>query len=196
MKLALIRHGQTDWNIQRRYQGWQGVDLNAVGREQAAAVAPQIVTTGTAIGARWSWLASSTSPRAAQTARIIGDKIGLKLSVQNEDLIERGFGAAEGMLIEEVRKRWPNRDYPGGETIEEVLTRALRGLDAVAKTQQGSDGIIVTHGTVLRIIVRHLTGVDPGSLPNGALAVLDGEPGRWRVEVHPAPDPNNQFDLR
>ncbi|GIG36236.1 histidine phosphatase family protein [Cellulomonas pakistanensis] len=187
MKLALVRHGQTDWNIQRRYQGWEGLDLNETGRSQAVDAAERLLGIGADLGAQWRWLSSSTSPRAMQTAQIIGDRLPLVPGdLQFEDLRERGFGIAEGMLIEEARTRWPARDYPGGETTEAVLERALRGLDAVAAAHDGLDGVLVTHGTTLRLVVGHLTGEDPGSLPNGAIAVLDRGPGGWRTIVHPS----------
>lgn len=187
MRIALVRHGQTDWNIQRRYQGWEGLDLNEVGQAQAVDAAERLLRVGAEIGAQWRWLSSSTSPRAMQTARIIGDHLPLvPHDLQHADLRERGFGVAEGMLIEEARTRWPARDYPGGETAEAVLDRALRGLDAVATAHEGLDGVLVTHGTTLRLVVGHLTGEDPGSLPNAAIAVLDREPAGWRTIVHPS----------
>ncbi|MDM7856019.1 histidine phosphatase family protein [Cellulomonas alba] len=187
MRVALIRHGQTDWNIQRRYQGWHGLDLNEIGRAQAQEAGGRLVAAGSATGADWRWLASSTSPRAVQTAEIVGEVAGLELREQVRDLIERGFGVAEGMLIDEARTRWPDRDYEGGESTAQVLARSLAALDALAAQHAGTDGVVVSHGTVLRLIVGELTGTDPGSLPNGAIAVLDGGPGAWRVEVHPVP---------
>ncbi|WP_217616803.1 histidine phosphatase family protein [Cellulomonas sp. GbtcB1] len=187
MRIALVRHGQTDWNIQRRYQGWEGLDLNEVGRAQAVDAAGRQLGIGAELGARWRWLSSSTSPRAMQTARIIGEHLPLVPGdLQFEDLRERGFGVAEGMLIEEARTRWPARDYPGGETADAVLDRALRGLDAVGRAHPGLDGVLVTHGTTLRLLVQSLTGEDPGSLPNAAIAVVDGEPGGWCTIVHPS----------
>ena len=185
MRIALVRHGQTDWNIQRRYQGWEGLDLNDVGRAQAVDAAERLQGTGRSLGARWTWLASSTSPRAVHTAIIIGEQIGLSPGERVEDLIERGFGVAEGMSIEEARARWPTREYPGAEATEAVLVRASRGIDALAVAHAGESGAIVTHGTTLRLVVGHVAGEDPGSLPNGAIAVLDGEPGAWRIAVHP-----------
>lgn len=189
MRVALIRHGQTDWNIERRYQGWHGLDLNEIGRAQAQEAGGRLVAAGSATGAAWQWLASSTAPRAVQTAAIVGEVAGLVPGEQVRDLIERGFGVAEGMLIDEARTRWPDRDYEGGESTAEVLARSLAALDGLAARHAGTDGVVVSHGTVLRLIVGELTGTDPGSLPNGALAVLEGAPGEWRVEVHPVPVP-------
>lgn len=186
MKLSLVRHGQTDWNIQRRYQGWEGLGLNDMGRGQAADAAGRLTDLGEQLGARWSWLASSTALRACETASIIGAALGLEPGEQVRDLIERGFGVAEGMLINEARTRWPERDYPGGEPADAVLTRSLAAVDELARAHAGVDGVVVTHGSVLRSIVGHLTGSDPGSLPNGSIAVLDGAAGSWTVEVNPS----------
>lgn len=193
MRIAFVRHGQTDWNIQRRYQGWEGLDLNDVGRTQASEVGARLLQLGQGHGIGWSWISSSTAPRAAQTARIIADRLGLTPSTQVfGDLREQGFGVVEGMLINEARTRWPDRRYPGGESMPDVLARALRGVDAVAiaHAEAGTtpDGVFVTHGTTLRLLVGHVTGEDPGSLPNGAIAVLEGEPGAWHMAVHPSDD--------
>lgn len=185
MRLALVRHGQTDWNIQRRYQGWEGLDLNEVGRSQARDVGERLVGVADALGTEWRWLASSSSQRAVTTARIIGEQLGLVPGDRSDDLVERGFGVAEGMLIEEARTTWPTREYPGAEPVDAVLPRALRGIAALAAAHPGEDGVVVTHGTTLRLVVGHLTSEDPGSLPNGAIAVLDGGPDSWRVVVHP-----------
>ncbi|WP_425956079.1 histidine phosphatase family protein [Xylanimonas sp. McL0601] len=185
MKIALIRHGQTDWNIQRRYQGRLGLDLNEVGRLQAAEAAETLRSAGRETESTWTWLASSTAERAVRTAQIVGAAVGLAPSLEVEDLIERGFGVAEGMLIDEARTRWPDRAYPGGESVDDVLTRALAAVDAIASANVGADGVIVSHGTVIRLVVGHVTGVDPGSLLNGSLTVLEGQPGDWRVVVHP-----------
>jgi len=181
MKIALVRHGQTDWNIQRRYQGWQGLALNGVGLAQAVEAAQRVQDVGNRIGANWGWLASSDAHRAIQTAQIIGSALGLTLGEQLPGLVERGFGVAEGMLISEARNRWPERDYPGGETIDKVLDRSLLAVDQLAAAHLGMDGVIVSHGTVLRLIQAELTGIDPGSLPNGTIVALDGTPGDWQV---------------
>ena len=185
MRVALVRHGQTDWNIQRRYQGWEGLDLNEVGRAQARDAAERLLDLGLTLGTRWAWLASSSSPRAIHTARIIGERIGLEPGDRSDDLVERGFGVVEGMLIEEARTRWPDRDYPGSEPVDTVLTRALRGLATLTGAHADEDGVVVTHGTTLRLVVGEVAGEDPGSLPNGAIAVLEGGPGAWRIAVHP-----------
>ncbi|MCL1898902.1 MAG: histidine phosphatase family protein [Promicromonosporaceae bacterium] len=204
MRVALLRHGQTDWNVQRRYQGFDGVDLNETGRAQAQEAGERLKhlrlgRPGEA-GPHWSWLASSTSPRAITTAKIIGQELGLDLTTRDPDLRERGFGAAEGMGIDDARAKWPNRAYPGGESVTQTRERVLRGLARVTAAHcdangGGADGVIVTHGTSLRLIVWEVTGTDPGSLVNVALALLDGDPSGWRLAL--APEPSEwQSDLR
>ena len=118
----------------------------------------------------------STPPRA-HTPITIGEQIGLTPGERVEDLIER-VGVAEGMLIEEARTRWPTREYPGAEATEAVLMRALRAMDALAVAQAGENGAIVTRGTTLRLVVGHEVGKDPGILPHGVIAVLDGDRAR------------------
>ena len=185
MRIAVLRHGQTDWNIQRKFQGWQGQDLNAIGREQARGAATALTATANTLATRWAWLASSSLTRAISTAQIVGEVLSLDLSATSDDLIEMGFGSAEGMDITEARKRWPDNKFPGGESAETVLARTLRGIDALAATHPNGDGIIVTHGTVLRLLIGEISGTDPGTLPNAAFAVLHGTPGKWAVEISP-----------
>jgi broad specificity phosphatase PhoE len=189
MRIAVLRHGQTDWNIQRKFQVWQGLDLNEAGRQQARGAAEALTATATQLGIGWAWLASSSSTRAVSTARIVGEGLGLTPTATSDDLIEMGFGAAEGMGIIEARERWPDHKFPGGESADMVLARALRGINTLAAahadSDEGTDGVIVTHGTVLRLLVAEISGIDPGSLPNAAFAVLRGSPGDWTVEVSP-----------
>ena len=95
MTIALVRHGQTAWNFERRLQGTTDIPLNDTGREQAATVAPRL--TGT-----WDVVVSSPLGRARETAQIIADALGLELGGTYPDVVERHYGDAEGATAQMV----------------------------------------------------------------------------------------------
>ena len=87
--LYLVRHGETDWNAQRRIQGSTDIPLNATGRAQAA-------TTGRLLARReWDGIYSSPLSRAFETASIIATEIGLDRPSTIDEIVERNYGAAE-----------------------------------------------------------------------------------------------------
>src|ERR1700709_348277 len=118
--LYLVRHGETDWNAQRRIQGTTDIPLNAIGREQAA-------TTGRLLRRReWDGIFASPLSRAMQTATIIADEIGLPGVTTIAALVERNYGAAEGLNYEQIEAEFPgDTPVPGRETREEVAARVI-----------------------------------------------------------------------
>ena len=113
--LYLVRHGETDWNRDRRIQGSTDIPLNETGRLQAR-------RTGTLL-ARRSWDAIITSPlsRAAETAAIIADELGLPAPQIVDAIVERAYGEAEGLDDIELARRFPdNTPVAGRESRQEV----------------------------------------------------------------------------
>ena len=88
---ALVRHGQTDWNAERRLQGATDIPLNDVGREQAREA------VATLADYQWDAIVSSPLSRAAETADLIAEGLGLTVARRIPELIERSFGPAEGL---------------------------------------------------------------------------------------------------
>lgn len=167
MTLALVRHGRTAWNRDRRMQGRSDVALDAVGREQARA-AGQVLAR-----ARWGRLVSSPLVRARETADEIGAELGLSVAL-DDALIERDYGVAEGLPVNEVHERWPDGMYPDAEPIDAVAERAADALRALAR--EGT-AVVVAHGTLLRVGVAALTGTDCPRIANGQIVLIDGERG-------------------
>lgn len=157
-RLLLIRHGQTAWNIQRRFLGRTDVPLDEVGLDQAARLARRLV--GTRIDALWS----SPLCRARQTAAVLG-------TPQVEpDLIEMDMGELEGLTGVEFQERYPAIveswrtephavRLPGGEAIDDVLARGLAAVRRIgAQVGPGETVAVVTHQLVLGAVVCHLSG--------------------------------------
>lgn len=171
--LILVRHGQTDWNRDRRIQGATDVPLNETGRQQARDAAASLRET--LDPALPTVVVSSDLARARETGEIIAADLGLPAPHVYPELRERGYGVAEGLSIDEYYERWGNwqgDDVPEAETREALRERALAGLTKVAHdvrraTAPGAASVIVvTHGAFIREVIRHASG---GTLP------LEGE---------------------
>ena len=187
--LYLVRHGETDWNRERRIQGSTDIPLNATGREQAA-------TTG-ALLARREWDAVFASPlsRAFETASIIAARIGLGQPSAVDALVERNYGDAEGLNWEEIERRFPGDTVvPGRETHAEVADRVIPALMELALAHHGESLIIVTHGGVIRSV---LNVIDPdvvhGSITNGSIHSFELVDGALELVVFN--DPIDELSL-
>lgn len=173
MLLYLVRHGETDWNAQRRIQGRTDIPLNDRGREQARR-AGQLL-------ARRQWDAVVTSPlsRAAETAAIIATELSLPAPAVDRRLVERDYGEAEGMDVAEVDRRYPpGVDPVGRETPAEVAARATAALLDIAEAHPGEAVIVVAHGGLIRQV---LNAAEPGvkhpPIANGSIHSFSHEDG-------------------
>ena len=175
---ALVRHGQTDWNAERRLQGATDIPLNDVGRGQAR--------DAVAILAPYEWDAIVSSPlsRAAETADIIAEGLGLRVSRRVPELTERSFGPAEGMQAgpELDALRVPG-GFKGAESEDEAADRGIAALEALAEEFRGQRLLVVTHGTLLRVSLSRAIGQTLASVDNAALNLahhhaIDG----WKLE--------------
>ncbi|MFC9334324.1 histidine phosphatase family protein [Arthrobacter sp. NPDC057009] len=175
---ALIRHGQTDWNAQRRLQGSSDIPLNDVGRGQARNAVAALS------GQEWDTIVSSPLRRAAETAELIAAGLGLTVARHVPELTERSFGLAEGLQAgpELEALRIPG-GFRGGESDEEAASRGLAALEALAEEFPGRRVLVVAHGTLLRLTLSLATGSTLHSIDNAVLNlahhhVVDG----WRLE--------------
>jgi len=162
--LMLIRHGETAWNADGRFQGQCDTPLNATGRAQAAQAARALAHH------QFDNIYTSDLARAAETARIIAAPHGMQ-PIADTRLREAFFGDWEGLTAAEIDARWPDilaawradalRTRPtGGETLEQVQARMLDFLqDALTRHPEGNVGII-GHGGSLRAIIAHALGID------------------------------------
>jgi len=150
VELILVRHGQTDWNIERRFQGHTDIPLNQVGIDQARALAATM--NGNPIAA----VVSSDLSRAAQTASILAENRNVSIII-DQRLREIYMGAWEGRtwmdvktnLPEEIKELQSNPVYSraeGGESLAELTDRLRDFADDMAKTFAGKTVLVVSHG--------------------------------------------------
>lgn len=153
-RIALIRHGQTDWNLEERLQGATDVPLNDTGRHEARAVARRLH----AGASRWDVLVSSPLSRAVETAQIIGGVLGLELSETCPGLVERGFGPWEGSTLAGLEAQARDAILAEGEPAEEVARRGTAALRRIRDAHPGRNVLVVAHGSLIRLTVSVLNG--------------------------------------
>lgn len=177
MLLYLVRHGETDWNLQRRIQGSTDIPLNDTGRGQARA-------TGALLTRRnWDAIYSSPLSRAFETGAIIAEQLGLPEPTPVDALVERAYGEAEGLADPELSERFPGDTVvPGRESREEVVARVFPALMDLAERHPDEAILVISHGGVIRSI---LATVDPegahGPITNGSVHSLRHEDGTFSL---------------
>lgn len=164
-ELYLVRHGETDWNRQRRIQGLTDIPLNDNGRRQARDAGALLARR------RWDAVVASPLARARETAEIIAAELGLPTPELDPALVERNYGLAEGMDFLEIERLYPDRgSVPGQESREQVVARVVPALLALAAAHPGESLVVVSHGGAIRAV---LTEVEPaashGMITNGSI---------------------------
>jgi broad specificity phosphatase PhoE len=168
MRVLLLRHAETDWNRERRFQGRRDIPLSPAGREQAESAARLLAATP--LTAVWS----SPLARARETATLIAAPHGLGVQVE-EAVTEMDFGEWVGLTRDEVKTRFPEAlsawaetpaaaRWPGAETLEQVRARALAGLARLRAAHQGQTICLVSHGITSRVLILEALGLGPDRL--------------------------------
>lgn len=190
--LLLARHGETDWNRSQRLQGHTDIPLNDVGRRQAHNLADRLA--GTAVAA----FEASDLARAAETARIVGDALGVEPTLQPAwREIHLGDLEGEGSL-ETVRAQGElisaaaRQEEPlgrGGESFSEFHGRIVAGYERLCRDHADETILLVSHGGTLKTLIAHLIGLDPTQIGrlslrgNTSLSIVDFQHGRPQLTL-------------
>ncbi len=198
-ELWLVRHGQTDWNLQGRYQGNTDLPLNAAGLAQALALAELIE------GERIQAIYSSDLQRAYRTAQAVADRWQLPIHTEPR-LREVRLGEWEGLLFSEIQQRyasnWAEREVNplfarpvGGESVYDLAQRAWPAVDEIAAANQPGPVLLVAHGLVLATLLCAATNTPLSqtyqNVPENAAVTIVHWPthsARLLAELAPAPD--------
>jgi probable phosphoglycerate mutase len=188
-KIYFARHGQTDWNAERRLQGQHDIPLNSLGRIQAAQCGSILRGLFAKHGVRAEKLDYVSSPlgRARETMELMRTGLGLEPQTYRLDqrLLEMSFGRWEGFTFAELKDREADalaareKDkwgfvLPGGESYEQLVVRVRDWYDAVEH-----DTVVTAHGGVCRALIAHL-GIEPtakaslGEIGQGCLYLFEG----------------------
>ena len=183
-RLILVRHGETNWNMEGRFQGQIDIPLNPTGKKQALAAG--LFLKNFPIQKAFS----SSMSRPKETAEIIlqfHPNINIELK---ESLVEIGHGEWEGKLETEIKKDWPQLltnwkkkpetvQMPSGESIKEVWERSIECWIKISKSLKGGEtALVVAHDAVNKTILCHLLGLQPKDIwitkqGNGGINIID-----------------------
>jgi broad specificity phosphatase PhoE len=169
--IVLVRHGETDWNREHRFQGHADVPLNSEGRRQAQELADRLA------GERYAAAYSSPLRRALETAEILASRLQFEIEPR-EGLKEVDVGSWSGLTTTEVRNRYPEGfrrwadDWSGGwsdgETYDELGRRVVADLSAIAERHPDERVLAVTHGGAIRAVLAAIAGL---SFESGRTAI-------------------------
>lgn len=194
MRLFLIRHGETDWNREGRFQGQRDTKLSVKGRGQAELAASYLAPH------KFDGIISSPLSRALETALMIGSRCradGMDREIVEiiDEFTEINHGDWEGLLASEVKERWGDllehwHSAPetvtmpgaGGESLEAVRTRTLAGIERVAGKYTG-DVAIASHDAVIKVLLCHFLGAPLANfwrfrIANCSLSIVEMNEGK------------------
>ncbi|WP_199052363.1 histidine phosphatase family protein [Aquitalea sp. ASV15] len=192
-RFCLIRHGETDWNRERRLQGHLDIPLNPQGMAQAERLATALQRQQLQFAA----LHVSELTRARQTAAAISRQLALPLHT-HAALKERHYGAFQGRTFDEAREHIPHVyrlhqerdlhfDLQGGESLLAFQQRIMHCMQQLATHHAGQQILVVSHGGVLEMVYRTasgkgLSGARDFPIPNAALNWVNYQDGSWHIE--------------
>jgi broad specificity phosphatase PhoE len=188
--LYIVRHGETDWNKDGRYQGQTDIPLNAEGRRQGAAVGARLASVPL------DSVYSSDLMRAHDTARALAGGRPIVLDLR---LREMHAGRCQGLLHTEIAEREPafweaarqdpdNTPFPDGESPLQLQSRAMECLKAIAERHPDGRVAVVTHGGVIKTMVAGVLGVPLTVRPrfwmdNCSLTIVEAVAKGWRLRT-------------
>lgn len=175
----IVRHGQTDWNLEHRIQGSTDIPLNDTGIAQAQHTRDALRDDS------FDAVASSHLQRAEYTAATINTEHG-KAHVVDERLAERSFASVEGWTVEQVKAAFASFDaIVDVESWHEVSQRMFEALNDLADAYPDARILVVAHGSSIRAVLGAIQGVSPREVPSmlncSITEVLRDDAGNWSV---------------
>src|SRR3954468_12568589 len=174
--LVLVRHGQSQWNLENVFTGWKDPDLTDLGVEEARTAGRRLSERDI----RFDIAFTSVLTRAQETCRLILEEIGQPNleTLRDQALNERDYGDLSGLNKDDARKRWGEdqvhlwrRSYdvppPGGESLKATVARALPYYVAeiLPRVMRGERVLVAAHGNSLRALVMVLDRLTPKTDP-------------------------------
>ncbi len=191
-RICIIRHGETDWNVEKRIQGHTDIPLNENGRAQALAMAFN------AAHQRFQAIYSSDLARAQETARVLAQREGLEVKLLPQ-LRERHFGVFQGITAAQGAGLYPaayahyvardlEYDFETGESLRGFSDRVTDGIDWLLRHHSGQTIAAVSHSGVLDVVYRRATGRPlhtprDFTIPNCALNWFHFDGLGWHLEA-------------
>jgi len=183
--LALVRHGQSDWNKKNLFTGWRDRPLTEQGKKEAKEAAKFLKT----MGIEYNYLYTSVLNRAIHTGELIVEILGLKdiIVIKNQALNERDYGSLTGLNKDDAREKWGEeqvhiwrRSYdiapPSGESLKDTAERVLPYFqkEILPRLYDDKNILISAHGNSLRSLIMYIENLKPEEIIKKEIAT--GEP--------------------
>lgn len=177
--ICLVRHGETDWNAEGRLQGREDIPLNEKGKRQAG------ITGNFLKESSWSAIITSPLTRAKTTAEIINTYVGGVPLLESGLLIERDYGQASGMTMEERDRHFPDGVIPGKENDSHIKERAIQAIEAIKEQYPDQRVLLVAHGALIKAILKAISNGEiethPFKLFNTSVSHIESNGEKWRI---------------
>lgn len=194
LNIYLVRHGETEWNTQRRMQGWKDSNLTKKGITEAEALHDYLVDM------EFDGIYSSPSPRAFKTAEIIKGKRKIEI-ITKEHFKEINLGDWEGKASVEVEKLDPKEYHnfwkaphiyknKNGESFLDVQNRGIKGINEIIQEKKAGNILLLTHAVTLKTIMAHFEGRpiekiwDPPYIYNTSVSLIQIENGQSSIVLY------------
>lgn len=178
-RILLVRHGQSEWNAEGRWQGQADIALSELGRAQAKAAVAQLGT--------FDVIAASTLIRASETAAIIAEGLGIGPVIAVPELIERSAGEWSGLTRDDIEKQFPgylsaNKRPPGYEHDPELSVRIEAGIETLSEfIGPDETALVVAHGGIIYVL-EDSAGKNRGRISNlGAIWIELNVDGSFEI---------------
>lgn len=163
LRLYFMRHGETVWNTERRYQGMTDIELSAEGIRQAKCAAERFKNI------HINKIYCSPLKRAMATAEPIAENKGLKI-IKEDSFREIYFGEWEGMTVPDLTEKYGdsyinfirephNYGFPGEQSVDKVIERIKPSVERIIKNDDGNV-LIISHGGIIRLMIMYIMGLD------------------------------------
>ncbi|MEM0083814.1 MAG: histidine phosphatase family protein [Candidatus Methanomethylicia archaeon] len=194
MKILLIRHGETEWNVERVFRGRKDIPLSKIGRKQAELLGKYLRDIDINV------VYSSPLKRALETAEYIVEYHDKPVEIiVDDDLIDINYGSWEGKSEDEVKEiygelyeEWINNPhlvkFPNGESLEDVRSRLMRFIGKIVRGIEGNIAI-VSHRVVLKVMICMLLGLDNSKFWNiridcGGITIFEYKDNKFILVKH------------
>lgn len=163
-----------------KLQGRTDIPLNSTGLQQAEECGEFLKRS------QWDVIITSPLKRAKHTAEIINRSLNLPL-LEMDEFLERYFGDAEGLTLQERKLLYPDNHYPNEEDMFSVNTRVMAGLDKINQKYGDSKVLLVAHGAVINSILTNLSNGEIGSgktkLENACISDIHFHQEQWKIKT-------------
>ncbi|HWT26334.1 MAG TPA: histidine phosphatase family protein [Mobilitalea sp.] len=182
MKIYLIRHGETDWNLQGRFQGREDIELNENGLRQARLCGEALQ------GEHFKAAISSPLVRASKTAHIIAQTLDIKEFIIDKNIIERDFSKVSGMTPKEREAFYASGEEDDKEPWDDLCRRMISSLKKYAERFKPDKIIMVSHGASINAVLSILSHGEIGTrktvLKNTCINVIDYDNGSMTIDMY------------